>query len=80
MGMPNYFFCVRTPDKTVHRADCHDLPNLEAALATGSRTARALVRNPVRQARTVRGSLDIEDERRQPVARLMLAEVARQIS
>ena len=78
--MPTYFFCVRTPDKKLHNTERRELPNLAAALAEGHLAARGLVRSPVRHARGLRGSLDIEDERREPVARLIFADVARQIS
>ena len=43
--------------------------------------ARALIHKRARRAPIdLHGSLDIEDERRQPIARILLADVARQIS
>lgn len=79
--MPTFFFRVRTPDAALRRAERHDLPSLDAALILAQRTARALVRNPVRRGCTaIGGSLDIENEGRQAVAQLLLAEVAHQIS
>jgi hypothetical protein len=79
--MPNYFFRVRTPDRAIRQAECHQLPDLDAALVIAQRTARSLVRVPVRRGRTIiAGSLDIENEGHQPIARLMLAEIAHQMS
>lgn len=79
--MPSYYFRVRTPDKAPHRIERHELPNLDAAMAMGQRTARALVRNPLRRGRTsFGGSLSIEIEGNQPIAQIMLADVARQMS
>jgi hypothetical protein len=55
--------------------------NLDTALVWAQRMARALVRNPVRRGLiTMRGSLDVEDERQQIVARLLLADVAHRMS
>ncbi len=77
--MPAYRFCVRTPDLHPHDAERRELPDLRAALIAGHDLARALLRH--RGARKpVRGSLDIEDERNQPVARILLADLARQLS
>ncbi len=79
--MPSYTFRLRTPDNLPHGPERHDLPDLNTALVLASRTARGLVRNPVRRGiRTVGGSLDVEDEANQTVARLVLREVAHQIS
>ncbi|MFL0413298.1 hypothetical protein [uncultured Sphingomonas sp.] len=80
-SMPSYFFRVRTPDQVVRRAECHELPDINAALAFAQRTARSMVRVPVRRGtRVLGGSLDIENEIQQPIARVMLAEMAQQIS
>jgi hypothetical protein len=79
--MATYIFRVRTPDRTDHRIEQHDFPDLPAALVGAQRAARLLVRNPVRRGRTaIAGSLDVENDGHQPVARLMLAEIAHQIS
>lgn len=79
--MPTYIFRVRTPDKVAHDTMCHEFPNLDAALIVAVRTARSLVRNPVRRGiKTISGSLDVENEAHQTVARLVLREVAHQIS
>jgi hypothetical protein len=79
--MPRYHFNLRSPDTRFVPGAGQDLPNLAAAMAEAHHAARALVRSRMRHhCSTPCGSLDIEDERRQPVARIMLAEVARQIS
>ncbi len=79
--MPSFFFRVRTPDKTPHRTERHDFPNLDAALIQASRAARALVRHPVRRGRlAIGGTLDVENEANQAVAQFVLREVALQIS
>jgi len=79
--MPSFTFRLRTPDKVAHGAECHDFPDLDTALIVASRTARSLVRNPVRRGiKTLSGSLDVENDAHQTVARLVLREVAHQIS
>jgi hypothetical protein len=81
-GMPQYFFNLRTPDPHAPlAARGGSFPDLRAALAEANCAARALIHNRVRRAPVeLHGSLDIEDERRQPIARILLADVARQIS
>ncbi len=77
--MPAYCFRVRTPDHHPHGIERRDLPDLRAALIAGNDLARALLRH--RGARKpLRGSLDIEDDGEQPVARILLADLARQLS
>jgi len=81
--MPQYFFNLRTPDAhpASFAAEGGFFPDLRAALAEANSTARALIHKRVRRAPTaLHGSLDIEDEHRQPIARILLADVARQIS
>ena len=79
--MPTFFFRVRTPDQMTRRAESFELPDLNAALIQAQRSARSLVRTPARRGiMTMKGSLDIENELNQPLARLTLAEVAHQIS
>jgi hypothetical protein len=78
--MPSFIFRLRTPDKSPHRAESHDFPDLEQAMAQASRLARTLVRNPVRRGHmAIGGTLDIENEASQPIARFVLREVAQQI-
>ncbi|OWK29564.1 DUF6894 family protein [Sphingomonas mucosissima] len=78
--MTTYIFRVRTPDNIVHQVQCNELPDLDAAMAQAQRYARTLVRNPVRRgARTIGGALDVEVADR-AIARLLLSEVAIQIS
>jgi hypothetical protein len=78
--MPSYFFCVHTPDRTARLPECRELPDLEAAVTTANRWARKMVRHAARRGGTVNGSLEVENEWRRPVARLLLADVARLIS
>ncbi|NLS26486.1 hypothetical protein S2M10_14690 [Sphingomonas sp. S2M10] len=77
--MPAYRFRLCTPDHHPHGTERRDLPDLRAALIAGHGLARSLLRH--RDGRSpLRGSLDIEDERDQPVARILLADLARQLS
>jgi len=79
--MPRYHFNLRIADAAPSPGPCHDFPNLAAALAEAQHTARSLIRNRMRHlCSNLNGSLDIEDETHRPLARIMLAEVARQIS
>lgn len=74
--MPAYRFCLRTPDHHHHRVARQELPDLRAALIVAHRFARLWSGG----GRALRGSLDIEDERDEPVARILLADLARQYS
>ncbi|WP_084578813.1 DUF6894 family protein [Sphingomonas azotifigens] len=77
--MPAYCFRLRTPDRHPHAPEQRDLPDLREALIAGHGLARTLLRHW--SGRTpLHGSLDIEDERNQPVARILLADLARQLS
>lgn len=79
--MPLYYFQLRTTDAAPHPAQSRTFPDLAAALAEAQHSARGMMRNRMRHLLgTPGGTLDIEDEAHQPVARIMLAEVARQIS
>ena len=80
--MPHYFFNLRTPDPhSDGPVEGMFFPDLGAALAEANSTARALIHKRVRRLPTaLHGSLDIEDEHRRPIARILLADVARQIS
>jgi hypothetical protein len=78
--MPQFFFRLRTADRAVHAPQAHDLPDLRAALIAANSAARRLVRQEVRAAHApVAGSFDIENERQEPIARIMLADLARQL-
>ncbi len=78
--MPQFFFRLRTPDHAVHLPQAYELPDLRAALIAANAAARRVVRNEVRTAhRPVAGSFDVENERQEPIARIMLAELARQL-
>jgi hypothetical protein len=80
--MPYYYFQLTTPTVTAPREPrARELPDLHAALVEAQHAARAMIRTQMRNAPfRFQGSLDIQDEGRRPVARIMLADVARQIS
>jgi hypothetical protein len=81
MGMPHYFLRLRTPDQVTHHSDKHEVTSFNEAIAVANRAALALIRNRVRRGVTgPRGVLDVEDENRRPVARILLTELAQQIS
>ena len=61
--------------------EAHELPNLVVALQKANSRARAVLRRCVRCGPdAVRGTLDIQDANRQPIARIYLSELMRQIS
>lgn len=79
--MPHYSFRLNTRNAIAHADQGGDFPDLRAALVGAHSTARAMLRTRTRHTLIeLRGSLDVEDERHRPVARILLAEVARQIS
>ncbi|AQR74262.1 DUF6894 family protein [Sphingomonas sp. LM7] len=80
--MPQFFFQLRTQGSAPRRDDTpREFPSLAAALAEGQGRARSLIHNHRRRAPApLRGTLEIEDERHHPVARILLADIARQIS
>ncbi|RYY23847.1 MAG: hypothetical protein EOP62_18925 [Sphingomonadales bacterium] len=79
--MPLYYFQLRTTDAAAHPAQCRTFPDLATALAEAQHSARSMIRNRMRRIQDpLKGSLDIEDEMRQPRARILLADVAYQIS
>ena len=77
--MPAYCFRLCTPDHHPHPTEQRELPDLRQALIAGHGLARKLLRQRLGRA-PLHGSLDIEDERNQPVARILLADLARQLS
>lgn len=79
--MPQYFICLRTPDAVLHQAERREFAGLREALVAANVTARKLIhRQACRAPVQLHGCLDIEDGHRQPVARILLADVARRIS
>lgn len=79
-AMPRYFFRLQSQDEIIHPDKSRELPDMAAALAAANGMARALLDNPMHPLPLPsRGSLDVEDERRRPIARVLLAEVARQL-
>lgn len=76
-------FCFRicTAGRSRDGGEAHELSDLREALVQAQAVARGLIRKRLRRGHApVRGTLDVEDEGRRTVARLMLADVARQIS
>lgn len=78
--MPRYTLRLRTTDHAIHLPETWELPGLSEALIVANGAARALLRRQRPGLARISGSLDVEDEQSRPVARLLLAEVARQIS
>lgn len=80
--MPRYIFHLNRPEQQrVFKDEAHDLPDLAAALQKANKRARAVLRRYVRCGpEEVRGALDIQDINHQPVARIYLGELMRQIS
>ncbi|ATY31260.1 DUF6894 family protein [Sphingomonas psychrotolerans] len=80
--MPQYFFNLAPPDThPLLASPGGTFPDLRTALAEANSAARALIHKRVRRSPiALHGSLDIEDEHRRPIARILLADVARQIS
>lgn len=80
--MPCYYFCLRPSNNAkAGKGSAHELPDIRAALAEAQGTARAMLHRRVKRAPIeLHGSLDIEDERGETVARIPLADVVQQIS
>lgn len=79
--MPHYYFHLRTSNAVPDVERGGDFPDLSSALAEAHSAARVMLHGRTRQAPLdVHGSLDIEDDRHRTVARILLADVARQIS
>ena len=80
--MPLYYFALRNRDTVAHRDAGRDFPDLRTALTHAQGVARSMIHNRLhrRQPVELRGSFDIEDEQHRPMARIMLADLARQLS
>ncbi|WP_066795879.1 DUF6894 family protein [Sphingomonas soli] len=79
--MPLYHFHLRTRDEACHPTHSRMLPNLAAALAEAQHAARDMIRSRMRKMCSApSGTLEIEDEKGRPIARILLADVAQQIS
>lgn len=79
--MPEYHFRLRTPNQVEHAPERRELSDLREALIAAHGVARGLIHNHVRRKPCeLHGSLDVEDEQRRPIARILLADVVRQIS
>ena len=80
--MPHYIFHLnRSRPDIAFKDEAHELPNLVVALQKANSRARAVLRRCVRCGPdAVRGTLDIQDANRQPIARIYLSELMRQIS
>jgi hypothetical protein len=80
--MPSYYFSLRNRHTIERRERARDYPDLQAALADAQGAARAAIDQRLRRQEPIepQGCLDIEDEQHRPVARIMLAELAHQLS
>ncbi|GEM_PF-1787196 len=80
--VPHYIFQSPGPGRSVpFRDESYDLPDLTAAMQKANSRARAVLRRHIRCGPDeVRGTLDIQDANRQPVARIYLRELMLQIS
>ncbi|WP_404338079.1 DUF6894 family protein [Sphingomonas sp. MMS12-HWE2-04] len=80
--MPLYHFQLRDGDQAVPANPPREYPDLRAALAGAHGMARALISGQRLKGAplAMRGSFDIEDERHEPVARILLADLERQLS
>jgi hypothetical protein len=80
--MPAYYFQLRDRSTPLPPTDKpREFPDLRTALAEAQSAARSLIHKRVRRAPIeLHGTFDILDQRRQPVARILLADIARQIS
>jgi hypothetical protein len=80
--MPTYHFTLRKCPPLDYRGLPREYPDLDTALADAQRAAREVVGQHLRSdgLRVDQASLDIEDERHRPVARIMLAELVRRAS
>ena len=77
--MPLFYFHRR--DKSPRASDQpRELRDISEALAEGNRMARTILARTPDRARLAREALDIENEGRAVVARVMFADVIRQIS
>jgi len=79
--MPTYYFNLKKCHDPEFCEFSRDHPDLLTALADAQGTAR-VVEQRLRQRglRDLHGSLDIEDERHSPVARILLADLVRHVS
>nr|WP_019368885.1 MULTISPECIES: hypothetical protein [unclassified Sphingomonas] len=62
-----------------HLSEQRELPDLRQAMIAAHGVARRVLRRH-RLSTPLHGTLDIEDEAQQPVARILLTDLARQIS
>lgn len=80
--MPLYGFHLQPEIEAIpFNYPLRDFPDLRAALIEANVAARAIIKRK-RGGGAIRwhGSLDIENEQHEPVARILLADIARQIS
>lgn len=80
--MPAYSFHLCTLDTSRPIQNDHsEFPDVGAALAEAARIGRGMIRQRVRRKPCeLRARLDVRDEGNAPVARILLAELARQMS
>ena len=78
--MPLFYFNDHAADGAL-RLQGREYPDLNAALAEANRTARSLLAKRLRERPSdLRGRVDIEDDRRRTVARVLFADLAHQIT
>lgn len=80
--MPHYIFHLnRSAPNVAFKDETYDLPDLTAALQKANSRARAVLHRCAKCGPgAVRGTLDIQDAHHQPVARIYLSELMRQLS
>ena len=78
--MPVFYLNDQNGDYPLGRKG-REFVDIDAALAAANRTARSLLAKRLRERPAdLRGRLDVEDESRRTVARVLFAELAHQIS
>jgi hypothetical protein len=82
LSMPTYYFALRNRDAVAHREGGRDFPDLKTALVHAQGAARSMIHNRLQRHQPIElhGSFDVEDEQHRPRARIMLADLARQLS
>jgi hypothetical protein len=80
--MPHYFFRIRSNEASEREVSGRDYPNLWTGMVDAQEAARKMIHKRPRRAGMpdLQGCVDVEDEHHRPVARIMLSELARQLS
>jgi len=77
--MPHYYLRTRRPQMR-SRCELREFPDLNTALAAANRKARSILRRCGARDALISGTVDIEDDGRLPLARVLFAEVQQRIS